>query len=325
MALPVLTPGASLGSYGPPVPAAGYAPIQLTPQDQANMTQVSYQAPTNLATTQPPQTALPPQNLFNALPANAALNNANAAGTALPFTQPGVSLEQQALNGGGPANKQQISNLLGNLGQLGSATNNQLQNAPVINNQMPVQNLINPNVAYQNNSSQPLMNGSQANYQAPPQAAPPQGLTPGVSLGSTQQAPAQTPIQLSNQDLNKVQDVNSGQPAAANLVSDQNLKTNITTGKQDISSFLNSINAHSYQYKNPEVDGQGVFTSPMAQELEQTELGKQAVIDTPRGKMVNYPRLGAVNLAAVSVVHKETQRLQAQIDQLRKQMKLKDK
>jgi hypothetical protein len=102
--------------------------------------------------------------------------------------------------------------------------------------------------------------------------------------------------------------------------SDENVKKNITPAKDDISQFLNTIKAHNYEYKDKQ-DGVGVFTSPMAQELEKTELGKQAVIDTPRGKMVNYGRLSAVNLAAVSVVHREQQRLQKQLDQLRKDFK----
>lgn len=87
---------------------------------------------------------------------------------------------------------------------------------------------------------------------------------------------------------------------------------------RSIEDFMNKIKANNYTYKNPEIDGYGQFTTPMAQELEQTELGKQAVIDTPRGKMVDYGRLGGVNLAAVSVVHRETQRLSAKVNELHK-------
>lgn len=101
------------------------------------------------------------------------------------------------------------------------------------------------------------------------------------------------------------------------LVSDENLKTNISSANNQVNDFLNKINAHNYEYKDKQ-DGEGTFTSPMAQELEATELGKQAVINTPRGKMVDYARLGGVNLAAVSVVHREQQKLQAQMEQLRK-------
>jgi hypothetical protein len=104
------------------------------------------------------------------------------------------------------------------------------------------------------------------------------------------------------------------------LVSDENLKTNIKSADHSLNDFLNKINAHSYTYKDQQ-DGQGTFTSPMAQELEATELGKQAVLNTPRGKMVDYARLGAVNLAATSVVHRENQKLQKQINELRSQVK----
>ena len=111
--------------------------------------------------------------------------------------------------------------------------------------------------------------------------------------------------------------------SASGLTSDENLKTDVQSAEPNITDFLNKIGAYNYTYKDPAQDGVGTFTSPMAQELEKTELGKQAVIDTPRGKMVNYPRLGAVNLAAVSVVHRQQQRLQEQFDALKRQMKKK--
>lgn len=112
-----------------------------------------------------------------------------------------------------------------------------------------------------------------------------------------------------------------------NLISDENLKTNISSGDRDVSDFMSKIGAHNYTYKdsahNSPSHKQGqVYTSLMAQELEQTKLGKQAVIETPQGKMVDYARLGGVNLAAVSVIHKEQEKLKRQVqalsDQLRK-------
>jgi hypothetical protein len=104
------------------------------------------------------------------------------------------------------------------------------------------------------------------------------------------------------------------------VTSDENLKDVAGPAQRSLEHFLGSIGAHNYTYKDPR-DGVGMFTSPMAQELEKTELGKQAVINTPRGKMVDYARLGGVNLAAASVLHREQKRLAAQVEQLRADMR----
>lgn len=106
----------------------------------------------------------------------------------------------------------------------------------------------------------------------------------------------------------------------ANIFSDENVKENIKPAEDKIQEFLNNIHAHSYEYKN-KGDGPGTYTSPTAQELQKTELGKQAVIETPRGLMVDYGRLGGVNLAAAAVVHREQQKLQKQFDILKQQVK----
>lgn len=116
---------------------------------------------------------------------------------------------------------------------------------------------------------------------------------------------------------NPLQGLNSGV-----IPSDEDLKTSIKPGIKPIDQFLSTINAHSYKYKNPELDGKGTFVSPMAQELEQTELGKSAVIETPRGKMVDYARLGGIGLAASAVLYREQQRLQDQVNELRKAFSL---
>jgi hypothetical protein len=104
-------------------------------------------------------------------------------------------------------------------------------------------------------------------------------------------------------------------------MSDETQKEQVTDASGKLTDFMSKIGAHSYKYKNPEVDGQGIYTTPMAQELQKTELGKQAVIETPRGLMVDYARLGGVNLAAVSVVHREQQKLAAQVERLRGELK----
>lgn len=105
-----------------------------------------------------------------------------------------------------------------------------------------------------------------------------------------------------------MQAMGSGAMLAA--ASDENLKTDIKGGDKKISEFLDALKAHSYKYKDPEADGHGEFVSPMAQELEKTPIGKNMVLDTPRGKMVDYGKgFGAV-LAAQAMLHERMKKLE---------------
>ena len=105
--------------------------------------------------------------------------------------------------------------------------------------------------------------------------------------------------------------------ASSPAVSDEDNKDVVGNAQGSLQDFMGQIGAHNYTYKNPERDGEGTFTSPMAQELERTKLGKQAVVETPNGKAVDYQRLGGVNLAALSVINRQQQRMQAQLDEMR--------
>lgn len=71
------------------------------------------------------------------------------------------------------------------------------------------------------------------------------------------------------------------------LFSDERVKEKVKDGNDDVQSFLDAMKAHTYEYKDKSM-GEGKHTSVMAQELEETEAGKKMVMETPRGKMVNY-------------------------------------
>ncbi len=365
--LPAANPQAQTALAG----LSGGRPVQPLPQpapvpQQATLPGAQFNNPSGTVL-QPAPAQPPPMQGLREVP-GAGLNGQTAMGQLglnQPPTTPTTSLEQNALNGGGGSNKQQISNFMNALNQSGAGTNNTFMNSQAAN-QSPVSNLINPNVVNQNNattgnqpapqavqlvggmtpgqtamqgiggvqpqaSQYPAMAGNMGNMQLPNQfnsgmLQPGQiqqaQTVPGVAQG--QQALNQLPAQA----IQNPQMAPSVNPLIQNginpnaVVSDKNLKTDIKPAESKIQSFMQAINAHSYQYKEPDKDGVGTFTSPMAQELEQTELGKQAVIETPRGKMVDYARLGGVNLAAVAVVHKEQERLQSQFDQMRKEFKL---
>lgn len=90
-----------------------------------------------------------------------------------------------------------------------------------------------------------------------------------------------------------------GQAVGAAAMSDERLKKNIKDADAAIDAFLRQTGAHQYEYKDKK-HGAGRYVSPMAQELEKTDIGKSMVIETPEGKMVDYGRgLGAI-LAAQS-------------------------
>ncbi len=85
------------------------------------------------------------------------------------------------------------------------------------------------------------------------------------------------------------------------MFSDRNLKKNIKSARnkdllspKEIDGFLDSLYAHQYNYKNAK-HGKGKQVGVMAQDLEKTQLGKQMVEDTAKGKRVNFGKgLGLV-------------------------------
>lgn len=76
--------------------------------------------------------------------------------------------------------------------------------------------------------------------------------------------------------------------------------------------FLDAIHAHKYRYKDPTLPGagEGEFVSPMAQELEKSELGKSMVKDTPNGKMVDYGKGFGTILAAQAMLNERMKKLE---------------
>jgi len=74
-------------------------------------------------------------------------------------------------------------------------------------------------------------------------------------------------------------------------ISDEKQKQNIKSDSHDPKSFLDALQAHSYEYKNPSLPGagEGRHLSVMAQDLEKAgPVGKQMVQNTDQGKMVDY-------------------------------------
>jgi hypothetical protein len=105
-----------------------------------------------------------------------------------------------------------------------------------------------------------------------------------------------------------------GGGATAMAASDEKSKTKKGAGGDNVKSFLDAINANSYEYKEEFKDkglgGEGTFVSPMAQELEKTELGKSMVIDTPEGKVVDYGKGFGAMLASQAMLNDRLKKLE---------------
>lgn len=89
----------------------------------------------------------------------------------------------------------------------------------------------------------------------------------------------------------------------------------VHSGRKGIDKFLDNIEAKSYKYKNPEKPfrGDGKYVSPMAQDLEKTELGKDMVINTPDGKVVDYGKGFGTLLASQALLKEKIDEIEKRI------------
>lgn len=95
------------------------------------------------------------------------------------------------------------------------------------------------------------------------------------------------------------------------LFSDRDLKKDIK--KADVKELLDTVSASEYEYKDKK-HGEGKFAGPMAQELEKTEVGRSAVMDTPEGKMVHGGRVAMLALASAKDLHERIKKLEKKND-----------
>lgn len=92
----------------------------------------------------------------------------------------------------------------------------------------------------------------------------------------------------------------------SNFFSDKNLKEDVKPGGVDVQKFLDSISPQKYNYNKTAVNA-GMPQTPqlgvMAQDLQKTQPGANAVEETPIGKSVDYNKLGPTMLAAIAHNH----------------------
>lgn len=101
------------------------------------------------------------------------------------------------------------------------------------------------------------------------------------------------------------------------MSSDEEAKDHLKSpGK--LQSFLDALKAYEYEYKEPEKFGYGKHISPMAQDIEKSELGKPGVVETSEGKMVDYGKLGGVMLASQALMNDRLNDLEEALKNRRK-------
>lgn len=192
-----------------------------------------------------------------------------------------------AINQFNTANKQQVN--LAN-----TAANNTAQAANLAN----AQHIADVNTDTANKQQQ--YNSSLAQQQFENQAKLAQGKASALQAQAAGETAAGTGVQKL---------FGSGIGAAASVMSDERVKKDIK--HFDASEFLDSLTPSKYRYKDPGKNGAGVHASPMAQDLEKTEVGKAMVKETPDGKMVDYGKGFGAILAALTDVHDRLKKVEA--------------
>jgi hypothetical protein len=134
----------------------------------------------------------------------------------------------------------------------------------------------------------------------------------GKVLGSANKTLGKVNSNIANSVSNTVKNIASG---GGIKISDENLKTNIDYDRKHIDDFLEKLKPALYDYKDEVKDSPLASDERqlgvMAQDLEKSELGKEAVIDTEGGKVVDYDDLQPKMLASLAS-------LKADIEELKK-------
>lgn len=97
-------------------------------------------------------------------------------------------------------------------------------------------------------------------------------------------------------------------------ISDEDLKEDIDYNPEDVQKFMDRIKPAAYNYKDEVKDDPRASKNRelgvMAQDLEKSKLGKEAVHDTPKGKIVDYDNLEPKMLASLASLNERLKRIE---------------
>ncbi len=164
-----------------------------------------------------------------------------------------------------------------------------------------------PTVALFGGTGSPTLTPSSPVFTAPVAAASNPLTSLNAGIMSTAFRP--NPVTAAQNAANTVQGA-IGQIDAqrALALSDEGAKTDVADpDEDDVQGFLDSVHAHQYRYKEPDMPGagRGTFVSPMAQEIERTPLGKNFVFTDPATgyKKVDYGKMSGTLLAGQAMLN----------------------
>jgi len=91
--------------------------------------------------------------------------------------------------------------------------------------------------------------------------------------------------------------------AAPAVASDKNLKKHIKDGSKDVQSFLDSLSAKTFEYKDPDgVAGKtpGKHMGIIAQDIEKSPVGDSMIIESPEGRHIDMPSAMGMLMSAAA-------------------------
>jgi hypothetical protein len=109
--------------------------------------------------------------------------------------------------------------------------------------------------------------------------------------------------------------VAAGSTALSSLIddddedSDRRGKRDIRAGDSDANDFMNALDAYMFRYRD-ESRNEPRRLGVMAQDLEESDIGREMVHETPRGKVVDTKRATMAALAALASLHDRVKRLE---------------
>lgn len=109
----------------------------------------------------------------------------------------------------------------------------------------------------------------------------------------------------------------AGGTLGAAAISDENEKKEIKDGVKELHELLDSIDVKTYKYKDKE-NGEGKRVGPMAQDMEESELGDALVKETSKGKAIDMRGGFTAVLAATADLHQRLKEIEDKMNSKKK-------